>query len=323
MVSAKKSAGAQGDRMDENARYILAIAEKGSISQAAETIHISQSALSQRLKNEESRLGVELFDRTHIPIQPTHAGRIYLEWAKNVVRAESDLKEKLASVSSGARRHLHVGVSAPRCSRIMSEATAEFCRKHPDCELSFFEVGKRELINAAFVNGTIDFAVLTPQQPEPTLYASRPLCTERYVYVAPASWEIPATPGGDLKGVVSLEAIAKRPFIMPTYARRTTEIILSLFDVAPAKPPIVANCISASMQVDLVGFGLGASIVSTVTGHIIEHPELAYYDVEGISGTSYLYYSYRIDRPRSSDEEAFMAIVERKLEESGMLVDVI
>ena len=57
--------------MDDTARYILAIAEKGSISQAAESVHLSQSALSQRLANEEARLGAKLFNRSRVPLQIT------------------------------------------------------------------------------------------------------------------------------------------------------------------------------------------------------------------------------------------------------------
>lgn len=306
--------------MDDNARYILAIAEKGSISQAAETIHMSQSALSQRLKNEEGQLGVELFDRAHIPIKPTQAGRVYLEWAKKIVRAEDSLREQLELVSAGSKRHLRIGISSPRYTRIISESTAQFCRDNPECVPDFFEVGKLELVNAAFANDLIDFAILTPQQPEPSLFVSQPICEERYVYVAPASWDLPSEEGGDGFRVVDISAICRFPFVRPTFARRLSSIIDSLFDLATEKPDVVVSCTSPVAQLDLAELGIGASIVTTAAGYEPDRPGLAYYDVKGIAGSSYLYYSRRSSCEPSPDEQSFVGILKRKLEENGLLI---
>ena len=308
--------------MDDTARYILAIAEKGSISQAAESVHLSQSALSQRLANEETRLGAKLFNRSRVPLQITDAGRVYLEWARASLRAEEEMRENLQAVSVGRRRTLRVGVSAPRFADVLCDAATRFCRENPTCLLSFQEVGRRELINAAFVNDLIDFAVLTPQQPEPSLFMSKPICEERYVYVAPAAWELPALPPKSESGlpVVTLPTISSRPFIMPTFANRFITIIESLFSLAPAKPQIVANCVSPAMQISLVRRGLGASIITTASGMVADSENLAFYDVEGITGKSFLYYSYRIGREPSPDEAAFMAILRELLAERHLLI---
>ena len=63
-------------------QYIIAIADKKSISQAARDLYISQPALTKYISTLEDELGVQLFDRTSTPIQLTYAGEVYLEYAK-------------------------------------------------------------------------------------------------------------------------------------------------------------------------------------------------------------------------------------------------
>ena len=66
--------------MQGNYRYIVAIADAGSISKAAKNAHYSQPALSQRLSQEEQEIGALLLDRRKSPLEPTRAGEIYLSW---------------------------------------------------------------------------------------------------------------------------------------------------------------------------------------------------------------------------------------------------
>ena len=310
-----------GEKMDDTPRYIMAIAEKGSISKAAEAVHMSQSALSQRLKNEESVLGVELFDRTHTPLRPTYAGTLYLEWAKSVIRAENTLLDRLSQVSEGEWRVLNIGISSARYADLLAGVTAQFVRENSNCRINFVEVGKRELINDAFARNAIDFSVLTPQQPEPSLYSSRPLCVERYVYVAPKTWDVPFRQGEDGMPVVDAETIARYPFIMPRYANRTTAIVEALYELASSRPRVIINCAGAPMLTRLVARGAGGSIVGTAAERISECDDLAYYNVEGIAGPSYLYYSSRRDVAPSDDETAYVGLVKDELRRRGLFIE--
>jgi LysR family transcriptional regulator, transcriptional activator of the cysJI operon len=73
------------------------IAQSRSISQAAELNHISQSAASQSLKSLEKLCGVGLVDRDRRPLRLTHAGEIYLEASRDIVRRFEELESRLAS----------------------------------------------------------------------------------------------------------------------------------------------------------------------------------------------------------------------------------
>ncbi len=75
-------------------RYVLAVAEHGSVSRAATELHLSQSALSEALRKLELELGVELFSRGGRGVTPTAAGEALLTAGA----------EAVAGVRRGARR---------------------------------------------------------------------------------------------------------------------------------------------------------------------------------------------------------------------------
>ena len=65
--------------------YVIAIAEKGNVSKAAESLFISQPSLSKYLKNLEDHLGAPLFNRRDGGYYPTYLGERYLHYAKRIV----------------------------------------------------------------------------------------------------------------------------------------------------------------------------------------------------------------------------------------------
>ena len=69
---------------------LIAIAEQGNISRAAEQIHLTQSALSQCLAKEEREIGMPLFLRAERRLVPTDTGRLYLACAREMVGIKAE-----------------------------------------------------------------------------------------------------------------------------------------------------------------------------------------------------------------------------------------
>jgi DNA-binding transcriptional LysR family regulator len=116
-------------------RLVRDIAHFRSISKAARTHGLSQSAASQALSELERHLGTELFDRHRRPLDITAAGKLYLEYCREVLRKDDELKASLAQLKkqTGGRVRLaaiySVGLSE------MSQIEARFEERFPEAEL--------------------------------------------------------------------------------------------------------------------------------------------------------------------------------------------
>lgn len=93
-------------------RYFRAVAHEGRLTKAAETLNLSQSALSTQIRQLEAQLGHDLFERQGRTLVLTEAGRVALDYADMIFAAGDELESTLKSGSGAGRRVLNVGALA-------------------------------------------------------------------------------------------------------------------------------------------------------------------------------------------------------------------
>ena len=90
--------------------YLLAVANCGSFSLAAEHCFVTQPSLSMQVKALEEELGVVLLDRSKKPVIPTEAGEVVLERARETLRAYDNIRESVAELKGEIAGRLRLGV---------------------------------------------------------------------------------------------------------------------------------------------------------------------------------------------------------------------
>ena len=80
-------------------KTLVTVVETGSFSNAARSLHLTQSAISQRIKFLEDALGHSLFDRSGITLLLTSAGEVVLESARRIIGIEDSLMGRLRQVN--------------------------------------------------------------------------------------------------------------------------------------------------------------------------------------------------------------------------------
>ena len=93
-------------------RTILAIYENNSFTKAAAQLFISQSAVSQTVKQVENKLGLILFKRNRGKIEPTAACVEYVHYAKEILTASETLKNAMQDFKKNQDRTLHIGTTS-------------------------------------------------------------------------------------------------------------------------------------------------------------------------------------------------------------------
>ena len=90
--------------------YLMAVANCGSFSVAAEHCFVTQPSLSMQIKALEEELGVVLLDRTKKPIIPTAVGEVVLEQARQTLRSYNYIRESVAEMRGETAGKMRLGV---------------------------------------------------------------------------------------------------------------------------------------------------------------------------------------------------------------------
>jgi DNA-binding transcriptional LysR family regulator len=114
----------------------LEVARLGSVSRAAEVLHVTQPTLTARLHSLEGGLGAKLFIRTRQGMRLTDAGRAFLPHAERAVRALREGERALADVNTGAAGQLLLAAAPAVSTYLLPGVLERFVDLHPRVEVA-------------------------------------------------------------------------------------------------------------------------------------------------------------------------------------------
>ena len=120
--------------------YLLAVANCGSFSLAAEHCFVTQPSLSMQVKALEEELGVVLLDRSKKPVIPTEAGEVVLEQARETIKAYNYIKEAVSELKGETAGKLRLGVIPTIAPYLLHKFIPAFVRDYPKVELEISEM---------------------------------------------------------------------------------------------------------------------------------------------------------------------------------------
>ncbi len=138
-------------------KYFVKTAELLSFSKAAKALFITQSTLSQQIKQLEDELDMALFFRNNHKVSLTEAGETFLEGAKKTLAEADDNKAKIMDLANGHRGVLNIGVTYSFGS-ILTESVLAFKKEYPDVTLNICYKNVMELMELVS-DGELDFAL--------------------------------------------------------------------------------------------------------------------------------------------------------------------
>jgi DNA-binding transcriptional LysR family regulator len=158
-------------------RLALSIAEHRSLRRAASVIGISESALSHRLRTLEDVLTVSLFHRSSEGVEPTQAGLIFFDQAREALRVLDLAVANAGAISRGVAGRLTLGLYTSLSTGRLRDALAAYTAEHPEVDLQIVE-GDRSQMVEGISSRAIDMAVLLGA-PDDKLGEPMPLWRER------------------------------------------------------------------------------------------------------------------------------------------------
>ncbi len=143
-------------------RLVAAIADSGSLSRAAERVHLAVSSASHRLAQLESALGVQLFERHARGLTPTTAGESLLRHARQVFAQLEQMHADLAPYASGLNAQVVVFANTNAINCFLPEDLGDFLREHPQIRISLEEQPSPAIVRAVAA-GQVDIGVVAAE----------------------------------------------------------------------------------------------------------------------------------------------------------------
>ncbi|MER5469135.1 LysR family transcriptional regulator ArgP [Streptomyces sp. NPDC002685] len=164
----------------DQVRTLLAVVDEGTFDAAATALHVTPSAVSQRVKSLEQRTGRVLLMRTK-PVRPTESGEIVVRFARRLAQLERDAHAELGMSGAGEPTRLSIAVNADSLATWFLPALARVPRELRLC----FELRREDEDHTAALlrEGAVMAAVTS--SPDPVAGCSvRALGRMRYLPVA-------------------------------------------------------------------------------------------------------------------------------------------
>lgn len=243
-----------------NARQLevfRAIMRDGSLTAAANSLAVSQPAVSKVLQHLESQLGYKLFERIGGRLSPTAEAHLLYSDADRVFREIEVLKELTRTIGERKIGLLRVGASLPVTFSVLPKALAAFRAKHPTVKVQLHSLPKREITEQLLI-GDIDLGLTMSTIQAPTV-KSEILTTVGIVAVMPADDPLAE------RGEITAADLAGRPLI--SYGSHAADVggpLDDAFTAVGARRQITIQVSSSITVAPLVQAGLGIALVDGI-----------------------------------------------------------
>ena len=243
--------------------YLIALAEEGSVSKAADRLFMAQSSLSAFLQQYESELGVRLFLRTSKGICPTRNGEVFIEHLRRLKAEFKQAKSELYDSEGMKGGRVVLGISSFRGQQTLPRILLRFAELYPEVHVQIEEHNSMKL-EELLLDGKLDVAVIA--LPATKLKNEAHFLKKEEIYLVAAKGhpllaEAHAIPDGPGRWV-SLAAAAKHPFILSYHDTILGSLSRELFQKHRIKYKARFDTITAAMAVSMAEAGLGLAFTS-------------------------------------------------------------
>ncbi len=237
-------------------KALVTVVEVGSVTRAAELLHLVQPAVTRQIRALEHELGVPLFERTHHGMRPTPAGSGLADRARRALTELDRARAELTPATGAVTGIVTVGLLESTAELLADPLTRAILRDHPGIELRLLTAYSGHLQHW-LDDGDLDLSLLYNLTGTPLLNVTS-LAREQLWAVAPLAENLsPEEP-------VGLTELARRPIIMPTPGHGLHALITSSLHQAGVEIDVAVQTNSMHLQKQLVRAGHGWTILPAV-----------------------------------------------------------
>lgn len=232
--------------------FLVGVIDAGSVSRAAQALHIAQPALSQQIARLEADLGVQLLNRSVRGVTPTDAGAAVCQQARLILRQVEATRLIARSADGGLAGPVTLGLPSTITTMLGLLLLKAVRAQLPAVRLEVTE-GPSVMLSALLAQGRLDLAIVFDAVVDSGLLLS-PVCSEALLLVGPPG------AGGEWSGA-TVSDIATLPLLLLGRPNGIRELLERAWGAAGVEPNIVAEVNASHLLVQAVEAGVGWSVL--------------------------------------------------------------
>jgi DNA-binding transcriptional LysR family regulator len=282
-------------------RVLTEVADQGSFSAAAESLSMTQPAVSRQIANLERRLGLVLFQRAARGVTLTPAGGAAVDEARDVLARMRTMEARLKAFSELATGEVRLSAFSSANTAFVPEAIRRFSQTYPNVAVTLESIDTRTAADAVR-DGRVDVALLTDwDRPDRAGLQLKVLLHEKLHLALPIGHRLARHSPvrlSDLAGEAWIEGA--HPDCLGPLSRLT--------DALGGPPRIAFTCEDWTGKLALVAAGAGVAVLPELAGTVVR-PDVAVVTTDPPLPTRRVYAAVTPKRTRSPAATAMLAVL--------------
>ncbi len=232
-------------------KYFVKIVDIGSLTQAAEVLHIAQPALSQQVATLEGEMDQQLLIRTKRGVTPTDAGKVLYTHARNILRQCEQAQLAVNNAGHNLSGQVSIGLApGTAASSLVMPLLQKLRETYPEV-LVYLHENSGHALNEKVLNGQLDMALLYDRTPVSGLNC-QPLMKEELYLVGTGN-----SPGH----TVDLSEVAGMNLYLPRDYSAVRQRVDEAFSLRRLSAHIIGEIESLSTLSAAISSGMGVSVL--------------------------------------------------------------
>ncbi|MBI2988738.1 MAG: LysR family transcriptional regulator [Deltaproteobacteria bacterium] len=184
-----------------------AVVKHGGFERATESIHLSQPAVSKRIKGLEKQLGVKLFNRLGRRAHLTDAGKIVEEYATRLMIVLGEMNQAIDELKGLQRGQLRCGAGTTVAVHLLPKVLVQFKKRFPGVDITLL-VGNSAVTEKRILADELDIGIVTGTITNPESLKIFHFLTDEFVLITPRDHPLAKLRRVSLKQLENIPLIA-------------------------------------------------------------------------------------------------------------------